>query len=72
MHDLDLPYVLPDGTSVHVLFDEISPSLVFISGVFNSRTDAEVDFQSLPLEVREDIHSKCREAVQARKQQNQQ
>lgn len=71
MHDLDLPYVLPDGTSVHIMFDEISDRLVFVTSVFNTRTDAEIDFQVLPLDVREDILLKCREAVQKRKQQNQ-
>lgn len=71
MHDLDLSYVLPDGTAIHVMYEAITDSSVFITSVFNTRTDAEIDFLTLPLDVREDIHLKCREAVQQRKQQTQ-
>lgn len=71
MTDLDLPYTLPDGTLVHIMYETISPTTPFISGIFNQRTDAEIDYHTLPLEVKEDILSKCREAVQKRKQEQQ-
>lgn len=75
MTDLDLIYTIIDShgtrTPVRVMYESISDSHAFVSGVFRERDDSEIDFHTLPLETREDILSKCREAVLQRKQEQQ-
>lgn len=68
MHDLDAYLTLPDPYGfVRVMFEAPSDSHIYVIGVFRTSNESEIDFQTLPLDLREIIQEKCKQVVQERK-----
>lgn len=70
MKDLDADVLLPlPYGRVRVMFEVISPTHLFIAGVFRSRDDVEVDYAGLPMEHRETILQSCKDEVEKRRKE---
>lgn len=68
MYDLDAYVSLPEPYNfVRVMFEAPSDSHIYVIGVFRTSDDTEIDYQTLLLDLKEQIQEKCRQVVQERK-----
>lgn len=70
-HDNELPLTIAPHGRCRVLYEEISPSRIFVHGIFTLTSDAEVDFTGLPVDVKDFILAQCREECNKRKKNEQ-